>query len=200
MIDSRAEDFTVVGIGDMSGDVFGNGMLLSNHIKLVAAFDHRHIFLDPNPDPLASYAERERLFTLPRSSWADYDASKLSPGGGVFARSEKSIRISEQVRVALGLQENTTAMTPPELLRAVLTAPVDLVYNGGIGTYVKASTETNADVGDKSNDAIRVDATQLPHAHHRRGREPWRDPARQDRSCPGRDPREHGCDRQFRRG
>jgi glutamate dehydrogenase len=161
MIDSRAEDFTVVGIGDMTGDVFGNGMLLSNHIKLVAAFDHRHIFLDPNPDPLASYAERERLFTLPRSSWADYDASKLSPGGGVFARSEKSIRISEQVRVALGLQENTTAMTPPELLRAVLTAPVDLLYNGGIGTYVKASTETNADVGDKSNDAIRVDATQL---------------------------------------
>ncbi|QQQ62641.1 NAD-glutamate dehydrogenase [Paenarthrobacter ureafaciens] len=161
MIDSRAEDFTVVGIGDMSGDVFGNGMLLSNHIKLVAAFDHRHIFLDPNPDPLASYAERERLFTLPRSSWADYDASKLSPGGGVFARSEKSIRISEQVRVALGLQEDTTAMTPPELLRAVLTAPVDLLYNGGIGTYVKASTETNADVGDKSNDAIRVDATQL---------------------------------------
>lgn len=161
MIDSRAEDFTVVGIGDMSGDVFGNGMLLSNHIKLVAAFDHRHIFLDPNPDPIVSYAERERLFKLPRSSWADYDATKLSPGGDVFARADKSIRISEQVRTALGLQEGTTAMTPPELLRAVLSAPVDLLYNGGIGTYVKASTETNADVGDKSNDAIRVDAAQL---------------------------------------
>ncbi|MFJ4210760.1 NAD-glutamate dehydrogenase [Paenarthrobacter sp. NPDC089675] len=160
-IDSRAEDFTVVGIGDMSGDVFGNGMLLSNHIKLVAAFDHRHIFLDPAPDPLSSYAERERLFKLPRSSWADYDPARISPGGGVFSRLEKTIPITAQVRLALGLDEDTTALSPPELLRAVLKAPVDLLYNGGIGTYIKASTETNADVGDKSNDAIRVDAIQL---------------------------------------
>lgn len=161
LIDSRAEDFTVVGIGDMSGDVFGNGMLLSNHIKLVAAFDHRHIFLDPTPDPAISFAERKRLFKLPRSSWADYNPARLSPGGGVFSRADKSIRITEPVRLALGLEEGTTAMSPPELLRAVLTAPVDLLYNGGIGTYVKASAETHADVGDKSNDAIRVDAAQL---------------------------------------
>ncbi|MFJ4028867.1 NAD-glutamate dehydrogenase [Paenarthrobacter sp. NPDC089989] len=160
-IDSRAEDFTVVGIGDMSGDVFGNGMLLSNHIKLVAAFDHRHIFLDPTPDPSTSYKERERLFKLSRSSWADYDPAKLSPGGGVYSRSEKSIPVTEQVRLALGMEESTTAASPPELLRAVLKAPVDLLYNGGIGTYVKASTETHADVGDKSNDAIRVDARDL---------------------------------------
>ncbi|MFF2300743.1 NAD-glutamate dehydrogenase [Arthrobacter sp. NPDC058127] len=161
LIDSRTEDFTVVGIGDMSGDVFGNGMLLSNHIKLVAAFDHRHIFLDPTPDPATSFTERKRLFKLPRSSWADYNPAKLSPGGGVFSRAEKSISITEPVRLALGLDEGTTAMSPPDLLRAVLTAPVDLLYNGGIGTYVKASTETHADVGDKSNDAIRVDAAQL---------------------------------------
>ncbi|WP_043469681.1 NAD-glutamate dehydrogenase [Arthrobacter sp. Rue61a] len=166
MIDSRAEDFTVVGIGDMSGDVFGNGMLLSQHIKLVAAFDHRHIFLDPTPDPGESFAERERLFKLPRSSWADYDRTKLSPGGGVFARTDKSILITEEVRLALGMEEGADpggqlVMSPPELLRAILMAPVDLLYNGGIGTYIKASTESHADVGDKSNDAIRVDANQL---------------------------------------
>lgn len=161
LIDSSTEDFTVVGIGDMSGDVFGNGMLLSDHIKLVAAFDHRHIFLDPTPDPATSFAERKRLFGLPRSSWADYNPAKLSPGGGVFSRLEKSIGITEPVRLALGLDEGTTAMSPPELLKAVLMAPVDLLYNGGIGTYVKASTETHADVGDKSNDSIRVDAAQL---------------------------------------
>ncbi len=161
MIDSGSEDFTVVGIGDMSGDVFGNGMLLSRHIKLVAAFDHRHIFLDPTPDPAVSYAERERLFKLPRSSWADYKPKKLSAGGGVFSRAEKSIPLTEQVRLALGLEEGTTAMSPPDLLRAVLMAPVDLLYNGGIGTYIKASTESNTDVGDKSNDAIRIDARQL---------------------------------------
>ena len=161
MIDSGAEDFTVVGIGDMSGDVFGNGMLLSEHIKLVAAFDHRHIFLDPAPDPAVSYTERKRLFKLPRSSWADYRPRKLSPGGGVFSRAEKSIPISEEVRLALGLEEGTTAMTPPDLLRAVLMAPVDLLYNGGIGTYIKASTESHTEVGDKSNDPIRIDAAQL---------------------------------------
>lgn len=161
LIDSSTADFTVVGIGDMSGDVFGNGMLLSKHIKLVAAFDHRHIFLDPTPDPAVSFAERKRLFKLPRSSWADYNPAKLSPGGGVFSRLEKAISLTEPVRLALGLDENTTTMTPPELLKAVLMAPVDLLYNGGIGTYVKASTETHADVGDKSNDAIRVNAAQL---------------------------------------
>ncbi|MFC8040303.1 NAD-glutamate dehydrogenase [Paenarthrobacter sp. NPDC057355] len=160
-IDSRTEDFTAVGIGDMSGDVFGNGMLLSNHIKLVAAFDHRHVFLDPTPDPAASFQERERLFKLPRSSWADYDAAKLSPGGGVFSRSEKSIPVSKEIRLALGMEETTTAASPPEMLRAVLKAPVDLLYNGGIGTYIKASTETNAEVGDKQNDSIRVDARDL---------------------------------------
>ncbi|NYD78377.1 NAD-glutamate dehydrogenase [Arthrobacter cupressi] len=161
MIDSETEDFTVVGIGDMSGDVFGNGMLLSKHIKLVAAFDHRHIFLDPTPDPAVSYAERERLFKLPRSSWADYKPGKISAGGGVYSRAEKSIPLSEEARLALGLEEGTTAMSPPDLLRAVLMAPVDLLYNGGIGTYVKASTEAHSDVGDKSNDAIRINAAQL---------------------------------------
>lgn len=166
LIDCRAEDFTVVGIGDMSGDVFGNGMLLSHHIKLVAAFDHRHIFLDPTPDPEVSYAERERLFKLSRSSWADYDRTKLSDGGGVFARTEKSIPLTDQARLALGLDEGTdrngqVSISPPELLRAILTAPVDLLYNGGIGTYIKASTETHAEVGDKSNDAIRVNAKDL---------------------------------------
>jgi glutamate dehydrogenase len=161
LVDSRTEDFTVVGIGDMSGDVFGNGMLLSKHIKLVAAFDHRHIFLDPTPDPAVSYAERKRLFKLPRSSWADYDPAKISPGGGVFSRLEKSLGITEAVRLALGLNEGTTAMSPPELLKAVLMAPVDLLYNGGIGTYIKASTESHTDVWDKSNDAIRVNAAQL---------------------------------------
>lgn len=160
-IDSRAEDFTVVGIGDMSGDVFGNGMLLSNHIKLVAAFDHRHIFLDPTPEPLASYQERERLFALPRSSWADYDPAKLSPGGGVYSRAEKSVPITKEVRLALGMEEGPTAVSPPELLRAILRAPVDLLYNGGIGTYIKATAETHEEVGDKSNDAIRVNASQL---------------------------------------
>ncbi|MEE1937837.1 NAD-glutamate dehydrogenase [Streptomyces sp. TRM 70361] len=159
--DTQSEDFTVVGIGDMSGDVFGNGMLLSEHIKLVAAFDHRHIFLDPDPDPAASYAERRRLFELPRSSWADYDTSLLSPGGGVHPRSAKSVPLTPQVRRALGIEDGVTRMTPAELMRAILTAPVDLLWNGGIGTYVKASTETHADVGDKANDAIRVDGADL---------------------------------------
>jgi glutamate dehydrogenase len=160
-VDIQREDFTVVGIGDMSGDVFGNGMLLSEHIKLVAAFDHRHIFLDPNPDPAKSYAERRRLFELPRSSWADYSPELISEGGGVFPRTAKSIPITPQVRAALGLPETMSAASPPELMKAILTAPVDLLWNGGIGTYVKASSESHADVGDKSNDPIRVDATQL---------------------------------------
>ncbi|MFE2727550.1 NAD-glutamate dehydrogenase [Kitasatospora sp. NPDC059327] len=157
--DTQSEDFTVVGIGDMSGDVFGNGMLLSEHIRLVAAFDHRHIFLDPNPDAAVSYAERRRLFELPRSSWDDYDKSLISTGGGVFPRSAKSIQLTSQARAALGIEESR--LTPAELMKRILQAPVDLFWNGGIGTYVKASTETNAEVGDKANDAIRVNGEQL---------------------------------------
>jgi glutamate dehydrogenase len=158
-VDCQKEDFTCVGIGDMSGDVFGNGMLCSEHIKLVAAFDHRDIFLDPNPDPAASYAERKRLFDLPRSSWKDYDASLISSGGGVFPRSAKSIKLSQEVRSALGIE--ATAMTPAELMRAILLAPVDLLWNGGIGTYVKAASESDADAADKANDAIRVNGADL---------------------------------------
>jgi len=160
-IDCQREDFTCVGIGDMSGDVFGNGMLLSEHTRLVAAFDHRHILLDPDPDPAASFAERRRLFDLPRSTWADYDTDKISAGGGVHPRSAKSIEITPQVREALGIDEDVTRMTPNELMRAVLSAPVDLLWNGGIGTYVKAETETNADVGDRANDGIRVNGRDL---------------------------------------
>ncbi len=160
-VDCQAEDFTVVGIGDMSGDVFGNGMLLSEHIRLVAAFDHRHIFLDPDPDAATSYAERRRLFELPRSSWADYDPALISAGGGVYPRTVKSIPISDPVRARLGIADGVSRLTPTELLRAVLTAPVDLLWNGGIGTYVKAASESNADVGDKSNDGIRVNGGDL---------------------------------------
>jgi glutamate dehydrogenase len=156
-----ADDFTVVGIGDMSGDVFGNGMLLSRHIKLVAAFDHRHVFLDPDPDPAASFAERERIFRLPRSSWADYNKAVISAGGGVWPRTAKSIPLSPQVRTTLGLSDADTALAPDDLISAILTAPVDLLWNGGIGTYVKASNQANADVGDRSNDSVRVDAAQL---------------------------------------
>ena len=160
-VDPAVDPVTVVGIGDMSGDVFGNGMLLSRSLRVVAAFDHRHVFLDPDPDPAVSYAERARLFALPRSSWADYDASLLSPGGGVHDRSAKSVPITPQVRVALGLPADVEQLTPAALMRAVLLAPVDLFWNGGIGTYVKASTETHAQVGDKANDAIRVDGCEL---------------------------------------
>ncbi|MEU6093215.1 NAD-glutamate dehydrogenase [Streptomyces sp. NPDC047079] len=160
-VNTQAEDFTVVGIGDMSGDVFGNGMLLSEHIRLVAAFDHRHIFIDPTPDAAASYAERRRLFELPRSSWADYNTELLSAGGGVFPRSAKSIPVNAHIREALGIEGSVTKMTPADLMKAILQAPVDLLWNGGIGTYVKSSTESNADVGDKANDAIRVDGREL---------------------------------------
>ena len=157
--DVGTTDFTAVGIGDMSGDVFGNGMLLSRHIKLVGAFDHRHVFLDPDPDPEQSYGERERLFGLPGSSWADYDASLISPGGGVFSRTAKSIPLSPEVRSALGTDAESS--TPAELIRALLQAPVDLLWNGGIGTYVKARNERHAEVGDRANDAVRVDAEDL---------------------------------------
>ncbi|MER6979880.1 NAD-glutamate dehydrogenase [Streptomyces carpinensis] len=160
-VDTQSQDFTVVGIGDMSGDVFGNGMLLSEHIRLVAAFDHRHIFIDPNPDAATSYAERRRLFDLPRSSWADYNTDLLSAGGGVFPRSAKSIPVNAHIRQALGIESGVTKVTPADLMRAILRAPVDLLWNGGIGTYAKASTESNADVGDKANDAIRVDGRDL---------------------------------------
>jgi glutamate dehydrogenase len=160
-VDVQAEDFSVVGIGDMSGDVFGNGMLLSEHIRLLAAFDHRHVFLDPTPDAATSWAERKRLFELPRSSWDDYDKSLISQGGGVFPRTAKSIPLSPEAVAVLGLPDGTTSMTPAELMQAILLAPVDLLWNGGIGTYVKASTETNQQVGDKANDAIRVDGNQL---------------------------------------
>ncbi|PPK92031.1 glutamate dehydrogenase [Kineococcus xinjiangensis] len=160
-VDPQTTDITVVGVGDMSGDVFGNGMLLSEHIKLVAAFDHRHVFLDPDPDPAASFAERRRLFGLGRSSWADYDRALISPGGGVHSRTAKSIPITPQVADRLGLPEGTTRMSPTDLVRAVLKAPVDLFWNGGIGTYVKASTEEHAEVGDKANDPVRIDGCDL---------------------------------------
>ena len=159
--DANTDPLTVVGIGDMSGDVFGNGMLCSEHLRLVAAFDHRHVFLDPDPDPARSFAERRRLFALPRSSWADYDPALLSPGGGVWPRTAKSVPIAPQVRAVLGLPETVSALSPPELIRAILTAPVDLLWNGGIGTYIKASTQTHAQVGDAANVAIRVDGRDL---------------------------------------
>ncbi len=157
--DIQNEDFSVVGIGDMSGDVFGNGMLLSRHIKLVGAFNHMHIFLDPDPDPEQSFQERERLFRLPRSSWTDYDEDLISEGGGIFPRTAKSIPLSEQVREMLDV--DAESMTPAELIGAMLEAEVDLLWNGGIGTYVKASSETNAEVGDRANDALRVDGNEL---------------------------------------
>ena len=159
--DSQKQDFTCVGIGDMSGDVFGNGMLLSKHIRLVCAFDHRHIFLDPNPDAAVSFKERQRLFDLPRSSWADYDAKLISKGGGIHPRSAKSIEITPQVREALGLDAGVKSMTPNELMHAALRAPVDLLWNGGIGTYVKATSETNAEVGDRANNGLRVNGADL---------------------------------------
>ncbi|MFF8601732.1 NAD-glutamate dehydrogenase [Streptomyces sp. NPDC015232] len=159
--DTQTEDFTVVGVGDMSGDVFGNGMLLSEHIRLVAAFDHRHIFIDPNPDAATSYAERRRLFELPRSSWADYNTELLSAGGGIHPRTAKSIPVNAHMRAALGIEDGITKLTPAELMKAILQSPVDLLWNGGIGTYVKSSVESNADVGDKANDAIRVDGQDV---------------------------------------
>ncbi|MGA9423029.1 MAG: NAD-glutamate dehydrogenase domain-containing protein, partial [Rhodanobacteraceae bacterium] len=159
--DCQTQDFTCVGVGDMSGDVFGNGMLLSRHIRLVAAFDHRHIFVDPDPDAATSFAERERMFALPRSSWGDYDVSLISAGGGVFARSVKSIPISPEMQRALDIPPDVTALAPNELISAILKAPVDLLWNGGIGTYIKAESETNADVGDRANNSVRVNASNL---------------------------------------
>jgi glutamate dehydrogenase len=157
--DTQGEDFTVSGIGDMSGDVFGNGMLLSRHILLKAAFNHQHIFLDPQPDPRRSFDERVRLFALPRSSWDDYDRTKISRSGGVYPRSAKSIALAPQAQEMLGLQSASAA--PQEIVRAILRMPVDLLWNGGIGTYVKATGETNADIGDRANDGVRINGSQL---------------------------------------
>ncbi len=158
-IDPLKDPFTVVGIGDMSGDVFGNGMLLSDRIRLIAAFDHRHIFVDPDPDPAVSFAERKRLFALPRSSWEDYDRDLISEGGGVWRRSAKRIPLSPQMRAALAI--DAEQLTPNELVSAILRAPVDLLWNGGVGTFVKARAESHADAQDRSNDAVRVDAEEL---------------------------------------
>jgi glutamate dehydrogenase len=161
-VDLETAPISVVGIGDMSGDVFGNGMLLSRHLRLVAAFDHRHVFLDPDPDPERSFEERARLFALPRSSWADFDATVISAGGAVVPRDAKSVTLTAEVRAALGVPDATpVSVTPTELIALVLRAPVDLLWNGGIGTYVKARTESHADAGDKANDAVRVDGRDL---------------------------------------
>jgi len=157
--DILTEPFTVVGVGDMAGDVFGNGMLLSKVIRLVAAFDHRDVFLDPDPDPATSFAERDRLFALPRSSWADYDRSLISTGGGIFSRAAKTIPLSPQVRAVLGLEVEQA--TPAEVMRAILKAKVDLLWFGGIGTYVRSASENDGDVGDKANDAIRITGTEI---------------------------------------
>jgi glutamate dehydrogenase len=157
--DVQSADFTCVGVGDMSGDVFGNGMLRSKHTRLLAAFDHRHLFLDPDPDPEKSFAERQRLFDLPRSSWADYDNKLISKGGGVFERTLKSIPLSPEVRAKLGIKAER--LTPAEVIQAILKAEVDLLWFGGIGTYIKASGESHGDAGDRANDAVRIDATQI---------------------------------------
>ncbi|WP_051304638.1 NAD-glutamate dehydrogenase [Chitinilyticum litopenaei] len=158
-LDTRSEAFTVVGIGDMSGDVFGNGMLLSPCIRLLAAFDHRHIFLDPDPDPVVALAERQRLFALPRSSWEDYSPELISEGGGVYSRSLKKIRLSPQIQSVLSIAE--AELEPAALIQRLLRAPVDLLYNGGIGTYVKASHQSHAEVNDRANDAVRIDGREL---------------------------------------
>ncbi len=158
-VDVQTDTIRVAGCGDMSGDVFGNGMLLSKAIQLTAAFDHRHIFLDPDPDPAKSWKERERMFNLPRSSWADYNAKLISKGGGIFPRSQKSIPLSPEVQALLGL--SVSEIDPISLISAILKAPVDLLWFGGIGTYVKAASQNNAEVGDPANDALRIDAEDL---------------------------------------
>ncbi|MBZ9783994.1 NAD-glutamate dehydrogenase [Pseudomonas sp. REP124] len=158
-INVQEDNITVVGVGDMAGDVFGNGLLMSDKLQLVAAFNHMHIFIDPNPNPATSFAERQRMFDLPRSAWSDYDTSIMSEGGGIFSRSAKSIAISPQMQERFDIKADK--LTPTELLNALLKAPVDLLWNGGIGTYVKASTESHADVGDKANDALRVNGNEL---------------------------------------
>ncbi|GAA4369996.1 NAD-glutamate dehydrogenase [Paeniglutamicibacter cryotolerans] len=160
-LDTQTDEFTAVGIGDMSGDVFGNGLLRTRTVKLIAAFDHRDIFLDPSPEPGAAFDERARLYEVPRSSWADYDKDLISAGGGVFSRSLKSVPVSPEIRAALGLDATVSAMAPNDLLKAILRAPADLLYNGGIGTYIKSSAETHQEVGDRANDAIRIDGAEV---------------------------------------
>nr|BFF00722.1 hypothetical protein GCM10020241_23970 [Streptoalloteichus tenebrarius] len=190
-VDTQSQDFTVVGVGDMSGDVFGNGMLLSEHIRLVAAFDHRHVFLDPDPNPSVSFRERKRLFELPRSSWDDYDRSKISKGGGVFPRTLKSIPVSPQVREALGLPDGVSRLSPPELIKAILLAPVDLLWNGGIGTYVKA-LHRDARRGRRQGQRRGPRRRGRPAGEgRRRGRQPRPDPARPDRVRQGRRQGQH---------
>lgn len=158
-LDPEKIDFTVIGVGDMAGDVFGNGMLMSNRIKLIGAFNHLHIFLDPNPNPELSFEERKRLFNLPRSAWSDYNPELISAGGGVFSRSAKSIKLSPEIKQALNVTEDQ--MIPNDLIRAMLKAPVDLLWNGGIGTFVKATHESHSDAGDRTNDAIRIDGNEV---------------------------------------
>ena len=198
-VDTQTEDFTVVGVGDMSGDVFGNGMLLSKHIRLLAAFDHRHIFIDPDPDAATSWEERKRLFDLPRSSWEDYDRSLISEGGGVYSREQKSIPISPQARAALGIDDGVEEMTPPALIKAILKAPADLLFNGGIGTYIKAETESDADVGDRANDPVRVNGNQVRAKVIGEGGNLGRDLAGPHRVRPGRRPLQHRRNGQLRR-
>ena len=158
-VDTQSQDFTAVGVGDMSGDVFGNGMLLSQHIRLLAAFDHRHIFIDPEPDAATSFAERKRMFELPRSSWAEYDKRLISKGGGVFDRSAKAVALTPEIKKRFGIDKDSLA--PVNLVRALLAADCDLLYFGGIGTYVKSSDERHAEVGDRANDAVRVDGCEI---------------------------------------
>ena len=148
--DIEKSELTVIGVGDMSGDVFGNGMLMSRHLRLLGAFNHLHVFVDPDPDPEKSFAERQRLFRLPRSSWGDYDRALISPGGGVFERSAKSIPISPEMKRAFDIEADH--LTPAELIRKLLAASVDLLWFGGIGTYVKAPDESHLEVGDRAND------------------------------------------------
>ncbi len=172
----ETSELTVIGVGDMSGDVFGNGMLMSHHLRLLGAFDHRHVFVDPDPDPAQSYAERQRLFRLPRSSWADCDRALISPGGGVFDRNAKSLPISPQMQRAFDIEADH--LTPAELIRKMLSAAVDLLWFGGIGTFVKAPDESQAEVGDHANDALRINADEVRARVHRRGRQPRGYPAR----------------------
>ena len=194
--DTQAQDFTVCGVGDMSGDVFGNAMLLSKHIRLLAAFDHRHIFIDPSPDAAASFAERRRVFALPRSSWEDYDARLVSKGGGVHSRQQKSVPLSAEARALLGI--DAPAAAPNDVIRAILRLPVDLLWNGGIGTYVKSADETNAEIGDRANDAVRVNGADLRCRVVGEGGNLGVLPARAHRVRDGRRAHEHRLHRQFR--
>ncbi|MEJ0067014.1 MAG: NAD-glutamate dehydrogenase domain-containing protein [Caulobacteraceae bacterium] len=195
--DIQAEPFSCVGVGDMSGDVFGNGMLLSRKTRLVAAFDHRHVFLDPDPDMERSWAERQRLFGLPTSSWDNYNRALISPGGGVFPRTLKSIPLSAEAKALLDLKVDQ--LTPAELISAILRARVELLYLGGIGTYVKSAGESQLDVGDKANDLVRINGRDPALQGGGRRRQPRLHPGRKDRICALRRPDRHRRDRQLRR-